>query len=168
MGIYDGNQTFYQMDMIPDPKDCTFGRQGRTYDPSQGFLTRVIHAAWIPTKSIPDVSNEAKFDPSIHLDLQLPKSISIFEGNGFKTVTDSRKGVYFKGEFTDVQNATLQSYKNRGPDSKFAHSEVFKVFSEEGAAEARRICLELKKYAEQDARSCKLRNDFQIASNVGL
>ena len=41
---------------------------------------------------IPDVSKEAKFDPSVHLDLQLPKSISIFEGSGFKTVTDSRKG----------------------------------------------------------------------------
>ena len=52
------------------------------------------------------------------------------------------------------------SYKNRGPDSKFAHSEVFKVLSEEGATEARRICLELKKYAEQDERSCKLRSDF--------
>ena len=70
MGIYEGSQNFYQMDMIPDPKDCTFGRQGRTYDPSK----------------------EAKFDPSVHLDLQLPKSISIFEENGFKTVTDSRKG----------------------------------------------------------------------------
>jgi len=122
MGIYDGNQTFYQMDMIPDPKDCTFGRQGRTYDPS----------------------NEAKFDPSVHLDLQLPKSISIFEGEGFKTVTDS-------------------SYKNHGPDSKFAHSEVFKVLSEEGATEARRICLELKKYAVQDQRSCKLRGIWYLS-----
>ena len=53
-----------------------------------------------------------------------------------------------------------ESYKNRGPDSKFAHSEVFKVLSEEGATEARRICLELKKYAVQDQRSCKLRSDF--------
>jgi len=53
-----------------------------------------------------------------------------------------------------------ESYKNRGPDSKFAHSEVFKVLSEEGATEARRICLELKNYAVQDQRSCKLRSDF--------
>ena len=52
------------------------------------------------------------------------------------------------------------SFTNRGPDSKFAHSEVFKVLSEEGATEARRICLELKKYAVQDQRSCKLRTDF--------
>ena len=37
---------------------------------------------------------------------------------------------------------------------------MFKVLSEEGAAEARRICLELKQYAEQDERSCKLRSDF--------
>ena len=55
-----------------------------------------------------------------------------------------------------------ESYKNRGPDSKFAHSEVFKVLSEEGASEARRICLELKKYAVQDQRSCKLRSDFLV------
>ena len=59
-----------------------------------------------------------------------------------------------------------ESYKNRGPDSKFAHSEVFKVLSEEGATEARRICLALKKYAEQDQRSCKLRSDFlELAPN---
>ena len=144
MGIYEGNQNFCQMDMIPDPKDCTFGRQGRTYDPSK----------------------EAKFDPSVHLDLQLPKSISIFEGNGFKTVTDSRRGsVLINISFNiiidkDYLIELCESYKNRGPDSKFAHSEVFKVLSEEGATEARRICLELKKYAEQDERSCKLRSDF--------
>ena len=58
------------------------------------------------------------------------------------------------------------SYKNRGPDSKFAHSEVFKVLSEEGAAEARRICLELKKYAVQDQRNCKLRSDSLEACQV--
>ena len=39
------------------------------------------------------------------------------------------------------------------------HSEVFKVLSEEGATEARRICLELKKYAVQDQRNCKLRSN---------
>ena len=46
MGIYDGNQTFYQMDMIPDPKDCTFGRQGRTYDPSQGSVGQTFPVAY--------------------------------------------------------------------------------------------------------------------------
>ena len=62
-----------------------------------------------------------------------------------------------------------ESYKNRGPDSKFAHSEVFKVLSEEGATEARRICLELKKYAVQDQRNCKLRSDsLEACHSEGL
>ena len=41
MGIYEGNQKFYQMDMIPDPKDCSFGRRGRTYDLRNGFLSHL-------------------------------------------------------------------------------------------------------------------------------
>ena len=41
MGIYEGNQKFYQMDMIPDPKDCSFGRRGRTYDSRKGFLSHL-------------------------------------------------------------------------------------------------------------------------------
>ena len=66
------------------------------------------------------------------------------------------------GSFKNLRNDLLElceSYKNRDPDSKFAHSEVFKVLSEDGASEARRICLELKKYAVQDQRNCKLRSD---------
>merc|ERR1711953_1079570 len=69
-----------------------------------------------------DSSDELKFDPDIHLNLELPKSVSIFTDNGISSLESG-------------------CYSNRSSDSKFGHSEVFRIFSDEGAEEARRIAL---------------------------
>ena len=65
----------FKMEMIPNPKDYSFAFEGTTQEGCN------------PNKISYDPSKEAKFDPRLHLDLEMPKSISIFDGNGFRTVS---------------------------------------------------------------------------------
>ena len=118
--VFEANEKkFYDMGMIPDPP-CKKYALNIDYDPSE----------------------EEKFDENKHLGkiglkktalnfpilaLEDPENIRIFEGDSMKSVP-----------FGSYKKETSKSF------SDFACSNVFRVFSDEGAAEIRRIAFKLK------------------------
>jgi len=88
-----------------------------------------------------DPSEEEKFDENKHLALEDPENIRIFEGDSMKSVS-----------FGSYKKETSKKF------SDFACSNVFRVFSDEGAAEIRRIAFKLKKYRVAGVRNNRVRS----------
>ena len=75
-----------------------------------------------------DSSKEPKFDPKVHLELEVPNEVSHFDGDEFVTENQLYKA-------TPCSNG-----------SQYAYSSPFKVFSSAGTKVAREILVDLSQF----------------------
>lgn len=121
--VNDGEN--FKMEMLPDPP---------------GKVPHPDHVKY-------DASHEPKFDAKIHLNLEDPAGVAVF---------DDKEG------FKSLKGASYQ-FKSNHRGSQFAYSEPFQVFSDEGAKVGRSILTELKKSASDNGRSKCFRGIWHLS-----
>jgi len=92
-----------------------------------------------------DSSPELQFDAKKHFAFEMPKKSKIFDGN-------------------DISNVKTGTYRRTTSDesSRFAVSDTFRMFSDSGLAEMRRIAMELKKYS-YEGRNKRVRSTWHYS-----
>lgn len=96
-----------------------------------------------------DCSSEPKFDPKIHVSLEAPKNIAVFDEGS----TDEFKTKPF-GEYKCTPNRL---------GCQFAYSDAFQFLSDEGTKVAREILSDMKKCAMDNGRSNCVRGIWHMS-----
>lgn len=131
----------------------------RQSDPSKFAIFKTNSGKMRPMKMLPnppgkmpvpdhvkyDSKIEPKFDAAIHLSLEQPKSVAIFDKNE---------------NFQQVDQYKCEPSNN---GSSFAYCDPFQLFSEEGSRVGRMILNELKKSALDNGRSVCFRSIWHIS-----